>query len=373
MRNIRYIIQKEFRQIFRNRTMIPVIFLLPFVQLLILVNAATMDMKNIKMIIVDRDLSALSIRLSDKFSQSPFFSLRKSGFSTTEAEHEMLANATDMILVIPDGFEQQLFKQGKASLQVQVDAINGMTAGLINAYATQIINGFNLELLSETGRNSLVNISPKTIDMGYSFWYNSELEFKYYMVPGILVILLTIISMFLASLNLVREKEMGTIEQINVTPIRKYEFIIGKLIPFWIIALFELGFGLILGKILFSIPIEGSLLLLFGFAAIYLVTVLSIGLLISTLSQTQQQAQFLNFFIMVTFVMMSGIFTPVESMPHWAQHVNFINPLAYFMRVIRMILMKGSGFSDIARDFLGISVMAVALLGLATWRYRKVA
>jgi ABC-2 type transport system permease protein len=373
MRNIRYIIRKEFRQIFRNRTMLPLIFVLPFVQLIILVNAATMDMKNIRIVIVDKDLSSLSRRLNDKFSQSPFFSLQESGFSSEEAENEMLVNATDMILVIPDGFEQQLYQQGKTSLQVQVDAINGMTAGLISAYASQIINGFNLELLSETGRNALINLSPKNIDIGYSFWYNSELKFKYYMVPGILVILLTVVSMFLASLNLVREKEMGTIEQINVTPIRKYQFIIGKLVPFWIIALFELAFGLGLGKVLFNIPLQGSLLLLFAFAALYLVSVLGLGLLISTLSQTQQQAQFLNFFILVTFVMMSGIFTPAESMPHWAQDLNYINPMAYFMRVIRMILLKGSTFRDITGDFAGIFIMAVVLIALATWRYRKIA
>jgi len=192
-------------------------------------------------------------------------------------------------------------------------------------------------------------------------------------VPGILVILLTIVSMILASLNLVREKEMGTIEQINVTPIRKYQFIMGKLIPFWIIALFELGFGLSLGKLLFNIPIEGSLLLLFAFAAVYLITILGLGLLVSTLSQTQQQAMFLNFFFMITFVLMSGIFTPAESMPHWAQQIDIINPLAYFMRVIRMILLKGSGFSDIRSDFIGMSVYALIALSLATWRYRKIA
>jgi ABC-2 type transport system permease protein len=193
------------------------------------------------------------------------------------------------------------------------------------------------------------------------------------MVPGILAILLTIIGMFLASLNLVREKEMGTIEQINVTPIRKYQFIIGKLVPFWIIAIFELAFGLGIGKLLFNIPVEGSLILLFAYAALYLVAVLGMGLLISTLSQTQQQAQFLNFFVLVTFVMMSGIFTPAESMPHWAQDLNIINPLAYFMRVIRMILLKGSEFRDVAGDFLAIAVMAVVLTALATWRYRKIA
>jgi len=372
MRNIRYIIQKEFRQIFRNKTMIPLIFVLPFVQLLILVNAATMDMRNIEMIIIDHDLSALSRRLNDKFSQSPFFLLVKSGFSVEEAENEMLVNATDMILVIPEGFEQRLYREGKSGLQIQVDAINGMTAGLINGYASQIINSFNMELISETGKNTLLNLNPKNINIHYSFWYNSELKFKYYMVPGILTILLTIIGMFLASLNLVREKEQGTIEQINVTPVRKYEFIVGKLVPFWIIAMFELAFGLGLGKVLFNIPMVGNLLLLFAYASLYLAAVLGLGLLISTMSHTQQQAQFLNFFVLITFVIMSGIFTPAESMPHWAQNLNFINPLAYFMRVIRMILLKGSEFRDILKDFIAIFIMALTLLSLATWRYRKV-
>jgi ABC-2 type transport system permease protein len=143
--------------------------------------------------------------------------------------------------------------------------------------------------------------------------------------------------------------------------------------PFWIIAMFELALGLTIGWLLFNIPMEGSLLLLFSFASLYLVAVLGIGLFISTLSQTQQQAQFLNFFILVTFVMLSGIFTPTESMPHWAQNVNLINPLAYFIRVNRMILLKGSGFADITSDFVIMGVMAVCLTALATWRYRKIA
>ena len=165
---------------------------------------------------------------------------------------------------------------------------------------------------------------------------------------------------------------LGTIEQINVKPIQEYQFLLRKLIPFWVIALFELAFGLCLGKLLFDIPIEGNLILLFAFAAVYLIAILGMGLLISTLSQTQQQAMFLNFFLIITFVMMSGIFTPAESMPHWAQQVNLINPLAYFMRVIRMILLKGSGFSDIRTDFLGMAVYAIVALNLAIWRYRKI-
>lgn len=353
--------------------MIPMIFALPFVQLVILVNAATMDMKDIRMVVIDNDKSSLSLQLIQRFTQSPFYTILGNLSSADEAENLMLKNSTDMILVIPSGFEKALYRHEDPGLQVQVDAVNGMTAGLISSYSAQIIARFNQAHLSQSGSNALSNIALPAIITEYRFWFNEELNFKYYMVPGILAILLTVIGMFLSSLNLVREKEMGTIEQINVTPIRKHQFIIGKLLPFWIIAMFELALGLVLGKVLFGIPIEGSLLLLFAFAALYLVTVLGIGLLISTMSYTQQQAQFLNFFLLVTFVMLSGIFTPAESMPQWAQDINLVNPIAYFIRINRMILLKGSGFADISGDFAGISILAVAMITLAIWRYRKIA
>ena len=192
------------------------------------------------------------------------------------------------------------------------------------------------------------------------------------MVPGILVLLVTIICMFLTGMNIVREKEIGTIEQINITPIRKYQFIIGKLLPFWIIAQFELAFGLTLGKLLFNIPIEGNLGLVFLFSSVYLMVVLGAGLIISTINNTQQQSMFISFFFMIIFIMMSGLFTPVESMPVWAQEVNIVNPVAYFIKVLRMVLLKGSGFSDIWPQFASISVYAVLVLTFAVWRYRKV-
>ncbi len=169
------------------------------------------------------------------------------------------------------------------------------------------------------------------------------------------------------------EKEISNIEQINVTPIRKMEFLTGKLVPFWIIAMFELALGLFIGKIMFNIPLEGSLILLFFYAAFYMAAMLGIGLLISTMSQTQQQAQFLNFFVLVTFIMLSGIFTPEESLPGWAKDINLVNPIAYFIRVNRMILLKGSGIGDIKSDLLIMFVMAVVFIALANWRYRKTA
>jgi len=372
MRTILYIVRKEFAQIFRNKTMLPIIFALPVVQLLVLVYAANLDMKEVKMIVLDQDLSQTSRSLINSFEGSPFFSIQGHTFSLEEAMGQLKLNKADLIVSIPSGFEYKLFSKGKTEIQLLINAINITTAGLTNAYASSIISDYNKDIIA----NNIHIVSPASnfnINMGYSFWYNPEMNYKIYMLPGILVILVTIIGMFLSALNLVREKEMGTIEQINVTPIRKYEFIAGKLLPFWLIALFELAFGLFIGKLLFNMPMIGSLPLLFLVACIYLLLALGLCLLVSTVSKTQQQVMFVTFFVFLTFVMMSGIFTPTESMPDWAQKLNIINPLAYLMKVIRMILLKGSGFNDIKREFFSLLVYAVIAISLAIWRYRKTA
>jgi len=353
--------------------MLPIIVIVPLVQLIILAHAATMEMKLIKLFVVDKDMSSTSKKLINKFKGSSFFVINRTGFSVREAESAMLQNKTDAILHVPVNFEKRLYSENSSDIQLLIDAINGLKAGLINAYSSAVISGFNTEILKERGGNKSININLKRIRTHYSYWYNPELNFKLYIVPGILVILVSMIGLFLTALNIVREKESGTIEQINVTPIRKYQLLTGKLLPFWIIALFELGFGLVLAEILFDIPVEGNLLLLFSFAAIYLLVVLGIGLFISTVANTQQQVMFMVFFIMITFILMSGVFTPEESMPYWAQKVNLLNPFSYFMRVIRMVLLKGSGFKEVFNEFVSILIFGIVVLNLAIWRYRKIA
>jgi len=343
---------------------------MPIIQLIVLVYAATLEMKKIDMVVVDQDLSSTSRRLISKFDGSPFFEVNGSTFNIREAENEITRDKADIVIVIPPDFEKELFKENKSRLQLQINAINATVAGLTNAYASSVIADFNRNIITENINYIQPSLS-KNISISTSYWYNPELNYKIYMLPGILVILITIIGMFLAALNIVREKEMGTIEQINVTPILKYQFIFGKLFPFWVIALFELAFGLTIGKMLFDIPMIGSLWLLFGFTAVYLIVALGLGLFVSTLSNTQQQVMFLMFFFMLTFVLLSGIFTPVESMPEWAHWVNKINPYAYFMRVIRMILLKGSGFWDISKEFFSLLIYGTVILSLAVWRYRK--
>ncbi|MFN8254864.1 MAG: ABC transporter permease [Bacteroidales bacterium] len=370
MRTIKFIVQKEFKQIFRNKGMLPIIFAVPFVQLIILVHAATLEMKNIDMYVVDNDLSSTSRGIISKFQGSPFFKMRNVGFSIQEAEKALLTNEADIVLVINSGMEKDLVRENKAKVQLLVNAINGTVAGISNYYAMSIINSYNEDLVGEwfgVGESSKI----KQINIDYSYWYNPELNYKTFMVPGILVLLVTLIGLFLSGMNLVREKEIGTIEQINVTPIQKYQFIIGKLLPFWIIALFELAFGLTLGKLLFNIPTIGSIFLVFGFASVYLIAVLSIGLFISTITYNQLQSMFFSFFFMLVFILMSGLFTPVESMPDWAQVLDRINPIYYFIRVMRMILLKGSGFINILPEFISIFIYASIILSLAVWRYRK--
>lgn len=375
MRTILYIIQKEFLQIFRNKSMLPIIFVIPIVQLIVLVNAATMEMKKINMYVVDNDMSATSRKLTGKFQSSPFYKIKKTSFDYNDAVSELLKDKADVILHIPANFERTMIRENKASLQLMVNAINGTSAGLINGYSSGIISDFNKSVLTEWLGITEKDNTPimKAISVQPQFWYNPQLNYKNYMVPAVLVMLVTIIGMSLSSMNLVREKEMGTIEQINVTPIKKYQFIAGKLIPFWIIALFELTFGLVVGKLLFNIPIVGNVGLIFLFASVYLLVILGFGLFLSTITQTQQQAMFLAFFSIMVFMMMSGVFTATETMPQWAQQVNYINPIMYFMRVVRMILLKGSSFGDIYKEFIAISVYAYIILSLAVWKYKKVA
>lgn len=370
MWTVLFLLRKEFLQIFRNRAMIPLIFFMPIVQLLILSNAATYEIKNIRFNVVDLDQSSFSRELISKFTASGYFTLNEAGFSVSESEESFKYNKSRLVIHIPADFEKNFRKYGTAEVQFIINAEDGSAAGIINNYANSIVRQFNSGIATGYTDISGVTAAPM-IDVTFSNWYNPELNYKTYMVPGILVVLVSMIGSFLTGMNIVKEKESGTIEQLNVTPIRKTHFIIGKLVPFWIIGIFELCFGLILGMIVFSVPLLGSPFLILELAAVYMVAVLGIGLFISTITETQQQAMFIAWFFMVLFILMGGIFTPVESMPDWAQKIAFFNPIAQFNRAMRMIMLKGSGFSDVREIFLFFAVYASVIMSLAVWRYRK--
>ncbi|NLP57140.1 ABC transporter permease [Lutibacter sp. B1] len=372
MKIIGYIIQKEFKQIFRNKGMLPIIFAVPLIQLIILSNAATFEIKNIKFSYIDSDNTSFSRALVDKFDASKYFNLVARFPSTKEANSAMLNGDVDVILEIPKYFEKTLLKHKKTDLGVTIDAINGSAAGVENVYITEIVQNFNKNARVELMQPSDVINMPKNITTITSFWYNETLNYKTYMVPGILVLLVTLITLFLSGMNIVREKEIGTLEQINVTPIKKYQFIIGKLFPFWMIGLVLLTIGLIIAKLIFNIPIVGSLGLMYFYTSVYLLVILGIGLFISNFTDTQQQAMFIAWFFMVVFLLMSGLFTPVESMPTWAQYITEFNPIKYFVQVMRMVMLKGASFSDIFPQFIKTLGYAVIMNGLAVWSYKKI-
>jgi ABC-2 type transport system permease protein len=369
MRVLRTLLRKEFSQIFRNKLMLPVIFVVPFVQMIILVYAASLEMKNIDMVVVDQDQSTTSRRLISHFEGSPFFRMAGYTMSMNEAEEMIIEDEADVILHLSNDFERKLIVESKTNLQLIVNAINATEAGLISAYSSQIISNYNNEIRAEM--IGLNGAALTRLNISVAYWYNSLLDYKIYMFSGILVIIVTMIGMLLTALNLVREKELGTAEQMNVTPMKKYQFILAKLLPFLLIAIFELSLGLLVGRLLVDLPIRGSLLVLYAVAIVYLIVALGMGLFLSTISNTQQQMMFVAFFFMITFILMSGVFTPAESMPMWAQKVNLINPMAYFMKAVRMILLKGSGFTDVAREFYSLLVYGIIILSLSILNYRK--
>ncbi|WP_347174932.1 ABC transporter permease [Polaribacter uvawellassae] len=371
MKIILYIIQKEFKQIFRNKGMLPIIFVLPLLQLIILSNTATFEVKNIKFSYIDNDHSSTSRALIDKFSASTYFDVLENFTSSKVANTAMLKGDVDVILEIPAHFQRDLLKEKKVSLGIGINAIDGAAAGVTNVYILQLLQSFNKQIQTDLIQFSDAKARPVNIISIPSFWYNETLNYKTFMVPGILVLLVTMITLFLSGMNIVREKEIGTLEQINVTPIKKSQFIIGKLFPFWAIGMSLLTIGLVIAKIIFDVPMLGSLFLMYAYTSIYILVILGIGLFISNFTDTQQQAMFIAWFFTVIFILMSGLFTPIESMPKWAQIVTEFNPIKYFVEVMRMVMLKGASFTDILPQVLKTLLYAIIMNCLAIWSYKK--
>jgi ABC-2 type transport system permease protein len=372
MRTIFYLIRKEFIQIFRDKFIGKAIFGVPIVQMLILVPAVTFEIRNVELCIIDRDMTSESRELVNQLEGSTFFKVMFSTFSEQEANNLLNRGKCDLVLQIPADFGKETRKGNPGRLMVSVNAINAVNAQLSWAYLNGVIRDYNMNIIAENIGSHTFTTIPQ-IQVTNRYWYNELLNYKYYMLPGVLGILVLAIGFILAGLNLVKEKESGTIEQINVTPVKKYHFIIAKMVPFLIIGLIDLAVGLIIGKLTFNIPFEGSIALLFLGSAIFLVAVLGLALFISTFSGTQQQFMFTAFFFIIIFVLMSGIFTPLESMPVWAQKFDLINPAAYVMRINRMVMLKGSTFQDVSRDIYSLMLIAIAFTSLAVNRYRKTA
>lgn len=378
MRTILFLVQKEFLQIFRNKTMLPLLLVMPVVQTLLLSFAANYEVKNLALAVVDHDLSPASRQLTDKFSASGYFQVKQFSLAAKDADRSMAADKVDLILEIPANFERDLVRENKASISLTANAINATKAGLGMGYAQNIVRNFNVGFaekwtprLATLTSGQIPESSTPRINVEYSNWYNPRLDYKTFMVPGILGEIVALIICFLTALNIVRERELGTIEQMNVTPVRKWQFILGKLLPFWLLSLVMMTLGLTVGKLVFDIPMLGSLWLVFGYTAAFTPCMLGLGFLISNFSDSQQQAMFTAWFFLLIFILMCGLFTPVESMPQWAQVLNKLNPVAYFVEFMRLVLLKGAGFQDIQNNFFSVLAYAAATNGLAVWTYRK--
>jgi len=370
MRTLRFLLQKEFRQIFRDKTILRMIFIAPIIQLLILPLAANYEVKNISLAVVDNDHSTYSQKLISKITASGYFRLTGYNASFNEAYKLIENDKADIILEIPNGFERNLIREDEQKLFVAVNAINGTKAGLGGAYLGSIIGGFNSNIRTQLIQPDRFNPMPQ-VQVTSTNWFNPLLNYSFFMVPGILVLLVTMIAAMQSALNIVREKEIGTIEQINVTPVKKHHFILGKLIPFWVLGNIVFTVGLLLARVVYGIVPAGNIALLYFFLAIYLFALLGFGLLISTYCNTQQQAMSVAFFFIMIFNMMSGLFTSIDSMPGWAKLITDFIPVSYFIEVMRMIVLKGSGFADIKYHLLAVLGLGVVLNVWAVLNYRK--
>jgi len=371
MNVLRFILQKEFRQIFRDKTILAMMFVTPIIQLIIMPLAANFEVKNVNIAYVDHDHSTYSEKLINQIGSSGYFIIVGAPGSYQEGLKLIENGKADLVLEIPPGFERNLIREGNQHINISADAINGTKSTIGGGYLMAVIADFNSNLDVNIKSPNSTGSPAIAINVKSTNWYNPRAEYKYYMVPGILVLLLTLIGGFITALNIVREKEIGTIEQINVTPIKKWEFILGKLIPFWIVGMIVFTVGLIVMYVVYGIFPQGSLLLLYLFAAIYLIALLGLGLLISTFADTQLQAMFVAFFFMMIFMLMSGFFTSTDSMPGWARQISNFTPVTHFISVVRLIVLKGSGFAEVKFELLYLIGFAILLNTLAILNYRK--
>ena len=371
MRVLLYIVQKEFVQVFRNKAILPMMTILPIVQLILLSYAANNEVRLVNIHFVDQDRSQMSRRLIQKIQAVDIFVTKGISIDPAEGQIALLNGTADVIIQIPPQAEYRLLKERKIQVQMLVNAINGQAATVGSGYLNTIISNFNKEVQRDYLSLDIRQIKKSNITVLSSYWYNPELDYKTFMVPGLLGEIVTVLIMLLTAMNIVREREIGTIEQVNVSPIKKWQFIIGKMLPFLVIGMVLMTVGLLAGKLIFQIPMRGSILLIFCYLLISLLAILGMGLLISNFANTQQQAIFIAFFFVMVFILLSGLFTPIESMPEWAQYITIPNPIAHFVAVMRNVLLKGSGFEAIQYQFVVTAILAVVFNTLAILTYKK--
>lgn len=360
---LRYLIEKEFKQMMRNIVLPLVFVLLPLTMMNMVPRAATQEVKNLTITIADHDHSALSARLVQKLGASAYFTIVGTADTYRRALEDVDRGTADFIVEIEPGFERRLVREGTADVLVAANAVNGVKAGLGSSYLSQIIADYAAEL-RPTAPGAAMQMKPR-------YLYNTELDYKVFMIPGLMAMLLILVVGFLPALNVVGEKEKGTIEQINVTPIRRFDFILSKLIPYWTVGLFILAYSFFLAWAIYGFVPVGSALLILLFATVFVLLISSLGLIVSNYSGTMQQAALVMFFFLVIFILMSGLITPVASMPEWAQAITRVNPLRYFIEALRMICLKGSSLGELSTHLFALAAYTVLTWTWAVISYRK--
>jgi len=368
---IKFLLEKEFKQILRNPFLPKLIFIFPLVVLLVFPWAADLEIHNINLSVVDNDQSAYSHQLVQKIASTGYFRIADVSPTYKDALESVEKGESDVILTIPSFFERDLAGKQAASVMIASDAVNGVKGGISSAYLAGIISDF-----SSLVRNRFVQLDKgippvPVIETVMRYEFNQHLNYKAFMVPALMVILLTVLCGFLPALNIVGEKEIGTMEQINVSPVSRFTFILAKLLPFWIIGAIALTIGFVIAWLVYGLVPVGSFPLIVFFAFLYILTISGIGIVVSNHSSTMQQALFVIFFFMLIFILMSGIFTSVSNMPEWGQWIAAFNPLKYFMEVMRSIFLKGSGFFDLAQQFWALMGFVVFFNVWAVISYRK--
>ncbi|NLY02234.1 MAG: ABC transporter permease [Rhodopirellula sp.] len=369
---IRQMLIKEFIQVLRDPRMRLVIFVIPVVQTVVIGFAVTTDVRNIRTAVVDRDHSPASRELLARFVGSGYFDATEYTGSDRRAAELIDRGEVSAVLRIHPGFEADLRSQRTARLQIIVDGTDSNTAGIVLGYVNKIASDFSDQVLAERLERSRGGVRrPGRVQLTTRAWFNENLESRNYFVPGVIVIVVSLITLLLTSMAVVREKEIGTMEQVMVSPIKPIEFILGKTVPFAIIGFADVILVTIVGTVGFQVPLRGSLPLLLLGTGLYLLTMLGIGLLISTISQTQQQAMMATFFFFFPAMLLSGFVFPIANMPAAVQWCTYLNPLRYFLVIVRSIFLKGVGLEVLWPPMVALAVMGIAVLWLVSQRFKK--
>jgi ABC-2 type transport system permease protein len=362
---------KELLQVLRDPRMRTVIFLAPLIQLIIFGYAVTMDVKNIRTAVCDLDRTPESRELLSRFFASGYFKPVEYVSHVNRIQHLMDRGRTDTAIQINRGFSAKLAANEKASIQMILDGTDSNTASIVMAYTAQIIQKYNRDLTVEAMGFPEETSLNKGVDLRSRAWFNVNLESRMFFVPGVVALIGMIIMLLLTSMAIVREREVGTMEQLIVTPIRPVELILGKLIPFGLIGLFDMALIMVVAVFWFGIPMKGSPFLLFISTLLFLLPTLGTGLFISAISTTQQQAMMTTFFFAFPAILLSGFVFPISSMPEIAQWITYANPLRYFIVIIRAIFLKGVGIEVLWPHLTAMGVLGVLIFILSSLKFTK--